>query len=311
MRFYKYIISTIICTALLFAIIFWSIVCCTKNVFDTNYCSVIQNKYDYLINSNEPKIIILSGSSSAFGLNQKMLEDATGYKVANMGLHAGFGYLFPTELAKANINEGDIVLLGYEIGWNEENGFEDFGTDLIMAGIDDNVTMYKHMPIYTWKNIIGYLLTYASKKNSNISAGGVYSSSAFDLSTGQMIYDRPDSIVYDPQKHGNCTINGSSISEPSIKYLKELKKYIESRNANVYFIAYPILEDSISNEDRDALVSLKLLEEKEIGIKYISNPTEYLMPANYMYDTIYHCNTEGETYRTKLLIEDLKRSNIA
>lgn len=51
--------------------------------------------------------------------------------VANLGLHAGFGHLFYAELAKANINEGDIVLLGYEYGW--QGVFQQLGTYVLKS----------------------------------------------------------------------------------------------------------------------------------------------------------------------------------
>ena len=46
------------------------------------------------ITVDEPKIIVISGSSSAFGLDQNMLEEATGYKVDNLGLQANIGPRF-------------------------------------------------------------------------------------------------------------------------------------------------------------------------------------------------------------------------
>lgn len=116
-KFIKYIITTLIISVLLFEGVFWGIMVQKKDVFDSSYQNVIVDKYRALENTNERKIIMVSGSSSSFGLDQNMLEMETGYKVVNLGLHAGFGHLFYSELAKENINPGDIVLLGYEYGW--------------------------------------------------------------------------------------------------------------------------------------------------------------------------------------------------
>lgn len=124
-----------------------------------------------------------------------------------------------------------------------------------------------------------------------------------------MILPRNSQIEYNPEIHNSIDLTNIVISEESEKYLKEYKNYVENKKAKVYFIAPPVLEDSIEN-DYAWFDYLKEVEEKTIGISYISNPREYVFPSKLMFDTIYHCNSEGERVRTELLIEDLKRANI-
>lgn len=143
-EYLKYLFLTLVIAFVVFETITLGILIYPRGRFHSSYQSMIQDKYRILKETNEPKIIIVSGSSSAYGLDQKMLEDATGYKVSNLGLHMGFGYLFFTELAKQNINAGDIVLVGYEYGW--QYGLDWIDQSLIMSGIDDNIEMYMAMP---------------------------------------------------------------------------------------------------------------------------------------------------------------------
>lgn len=278
-----------------------------SNVFHSSYQSVIQDKYKILKETDDPKIIIVSGSSSAFGLDQKMLEEASGYKVANLGLHAGFGHLFYSELAKANINKGDIILLGYEYGW-QNNGFEVVDQNLVMSGIDDDIEMYTQLPIKTWPGFIGYIFKYAETKNNYEDATGIYSREAFDEETGQMTMPRDYSMEY-VEDYGTVDLTNVEISASSQEYLKAFKKYVEDRGARVYFVAPPLIEDCIRC-DYEEFDKLKELEEKQIGIPYISNPTDYIFPADLMSNAIYHCNSKGEEVRTELLIEDLKRASV-
>ena len=76
--------------------------------------------------------------------------------MANLGLHAGFGYLFISELVKANINRGDIVFLGYEYGLPTD--FETLDQRLTMTGIDSDLEIYTRIPVERWKDFAGYLL---------------------------------------------------------------------------------------------------------------------------------------------------------
>lgn len=309
MKYIKFLSITIIMSAVLFQAIVCGIICEPKNVFDSSYQSVIQDKFRILQSTNDPKIIVVAGSNAAFGLNQKMLASATGYKVVNLGLHAGFGHLFYSELAKANINKGDIVLLGYEYGWQDEDGFRNLGADLIMSGIDDNISMYRYIPIDKWSIFLGYLFTYANTKNAYQPVTGQYSRDAFDSATGQMTFIRDYTMEYDAEQYGTVDISNVTISSQSIHYLKNFKKYVESKGASVYFIAPPLLIDSVTC-NYDEFEKLKVLEEENIGIKYISDPVQYLYPAKLMSNSLYHCNTAGESVRTQMLIDDLVNADV-
>lgn len=310
-QFIKYISTILILSILLISSTFIYIIKTDADVFQNSYQSVIADKYRILQQTNEPKIILVGGSSLAFGINQDMLENATGYKVVNLGLHAGFGTLFYSELSKENINPGDIVLLGYEYDWI--NGFDFLGQDLIMSGIGDNINMYKHIPANHWKDFIGYLPKFAELKASHDPSNdaGMYSKKSFDLQTGQMIKQRIETIDYVNNTAVQAEVNlaNATISDSSIEYLTDYKKYIESKGASVYFITPPLLDQAITcnYDDFDKLIKQ---EEAKIGIPYISNPIDYIFPQEYIYDSIYHCNSQGEIIRTELLINDIKQHHL-
>ena len=310
-QYIKYLTAVLILAFVIFEVIIFAIICYPKDVFDSAYQNVIVDKYRILQNTESPKIIVVSGSSSAFGLDQELLEKESGYNVVNLGLHASFGHLFNSELAKENINRGDIVLLGYEYIWQDEDGFESLGQDLIMTGIDDNIDIYKHIPVDHWKDFVGFIFKYAEKKYSFGGSSGIYSREAFDQQTAQMTMDRQYvmGVPYKKEAFGIIDITGVQISENSINYLSEYKKYVESRGANVYFISPPILKRAIAC-DYQEFENLKEQEIELIGIPYISNPEDYFFEDEYMSNSIYHCSTKGEKKRTELLIKDLRRADI-
>ena len=282
-----------------------------KGVFHQSYQSLIQDKYELLLNTNDPKIIFVAGSSGTFGLDQKMLEEASGYKVVNLGVHAGFGPIFFSEISKANINEGDIVLLAYEYNWYPDDGFDMVGTELIMTGIDDDIELYKYIPARKWPSFLGYIFTYATMKNYYQPPTGIYSREAFDEETTQLVMQRDEKMDYEAMKDKFEVIDlhDAVISDRSIKYLKEYKKYVEDRGAKVYFVAPPLIKNAVICSD-EAFRLFAKQEEEKIGIPYISDPSDYLYPEELMYDALYHCNSEGEKVRTGMLIEDLKNAGV-
>ena len=310
-KFIGLVLTTVLFTIIFMECIIMGILKFPKGVFHQSYQSLIQDKYDLLMNTDEPKIIFVAGSSGTFGLDQQMLEEASGYKVVNLGVHAGFGPIFYSEISKANINEGDIVLLAYEYNWYPDDGFDMVGTELIMTGIDDDIELYKYIPARKWPSFLGYLFTYATMKNYYQPPTGIYSREAFDEETTQLIMQRDEQMDYESMKDKFelIDLHNAVISDRSIEYLKEYKKYAEDRGAKVYFVAPPLIENAVICSDEDFRLFAKQEEEK-IGIPYISDPSDYLYPEELMYDALYHCNSEGEKVRTGMLIDDLKNAGV-
>lgn len=304
-KFLKYCLGCILAAFLLFETVCLGILLFPSGTFASSYQATIQDKERLLKETNDPKIIFVAGSSGAFGLNAPELEEASGYKVVNLGLHAGFGFSFISEIAKANINPGDIVLLGYEYYWTGEDAFTTIGVDLVMSGIDDRISMYRYVRLDQWKSVIGYLFSFAAQKNEYEGMDGIYSRSGFSEDGNQMIAERKESFTPDPDD--KSTID-PEVSSASRFYLLRLKKYVESRGADVYFVAAPYAAGSLDNvQDLQKLVQN---EESEIGIPYLSDPMEYELSDDLMFDTMYHCNSKGEKARTELLIQDLKRNGV-
>lgn len=308
-KFIGYIFETIVICIAMIIITFYGIVGFPKDVFSTSYQSVIQDKFRLLKETNTPKIIIVAGSNGAFGIDQHMLEEATGYKVVNLGLHAGFRHLFYTELSKANINPGDIVLLAYEHNWDDEVQFTSIGTDLVMTGIDSNIEMYKYMPMEVWPSILGNLGKHAYAKNTFQPAEGQYSREAFDSQTGQMVFTRNYNMSEHRENIEKNYFSDRHLSNETVRYLKEYKCYVEKKGAEVYFVSPPMLREAVA-DDICAVANLASLEEELIGIPYISDPLDYLYPETLMADGYYHCNDRGAEERTRQLINDLNDAGI-
>ena len=280
-----------------------------KPGFGDTYESVIQRKYEKLKNIEGPKIVIIGGSNAAFGIDVPLMEQETGYPVANMGMHAGFGKLFMTEVAKDHIGEGDIIILAYEYRVNSDD-FEELGdVELIMMGIDNKLEMYRVIPLKSFPLILGNVLPHLQKKvHRDHTETGIYSSASFD-EQGNLILKREKVIMGYDNPEGS--VQGFRMSNPDDKqeYLKEFREFVEGRGASVYFSA-PVLLDKAYVGTAEQLHTYTSELVAATGIPSISNPEDYLFPLEDMFDTVYHCNDKGERRRTELLINDLRRAGI-
>ena len=303
----QYLAGAVFTSVLVLVLFFLSVIVFPKDVFSSSYQAAIQRKFDYLMSIEEPKIIIIGGSSAGFGINEEYIEKATGYPVANLGLHAGFGALFPMELSKANINPGDIIILAPEWGWNNDR-YERVGADLIMSGIDSRLDIYRYVCTPQFLSaFIGYLPTYAEKKSIFTPVGGaIYSISSFD-ENGRMIVPRPN-MTFDYENnvdvYGEVWMESIEMDDTTVSYLTSYREFIESKGAHVYFAACPTYKAAVRSSDEN-FRKIAALEEEKTGIPYISDPSDYFFPDEYMFDTIYHCNNAGELHRSELLVQDL------
>lgn len=312
-KFVFYLSAVLLLVAASLSVLIYSIIFCNPGRFDYTYHSVLKQKFDHYLSIDEPKITIIGGSSAGFGINEALIEEETGYPVANLGLHAGFGSIVPTALSKANIQEGDIVLLAYEYVWySNSNCFEDFGTELVMSAFDNRIDMYKLLPLEFYPKMLGFLFEYAQLKQDATPVEGIYTSHSFD-ETGRMILDRPEPLFDYTQKDtsGFVTIDIADVqlNHETIAYLKDFKQFVESRGASVYFVAPPVWDAANMSAPED-FAKMVFDTESLIGIDYISNPLDYLFAGEYMYDTTYHCNNIGERMRSELLIQDLKNAGL-
>ena len=62
------------------------------------------------------KIVIIGGSSGAFGFNSRMIHEAFNMLVVNTSFHAGIGIRMQFELYKDLLQKGDIVIFCPEYG---------------------------------------------------------------------------------------------------------------------------------------------------------------------------------------------------
>ena len=83
--------------------------------YTNTFVGELDDKFERLTSIDEPKLVVVGGSSVAFGLESEILEKYVGMPVVNFGLYAALGTKVMLDLSKAGINEGDVVVLAPEL----------------------------------------------------------------------------------------------------------------------------------------------------------------------------------------------------
>ena len=228
--------------------------------------------------------------------------------VVNLGLHGGLGNAFHEDIAKQNINEGDIVVVCHT-----EYLDDDTIPDPALAWItyDYNKEVF---PIFRTKDYINMLRAYPTyvKKSMLLWITGSgneipdipYSRTAFN-EYGDVIHRSSDSLV-DDEYFENFSESAPLINDICVDRLNVLNDYCRERGAYLVVAGYPIAMGEYSDYKEEAYIAFQENLEESLNCPVISNFTEYFFPYDYFYDTNFHLNDRGVQVRTAQLISDIK-----
>ena len=274
--------------------------------YSLGYNAAIIDKVEKLKNTTSPKIILVGNSSLAFGIDSPYMEKELGYPVVNTGLYGGLKNEFAENVAKENIQPGDIVVISYitysndsiisnpGIAWMTiENHYELW--HLIDKKNYEN--MLKAFPKYILKCFRMYL-THAG----NADSGDAYSRIQFN-ENGDNIFDRPETQLSEDYFAG---ADMPEIDEDSIKRINAFNQYCLDHGATLVIAAMPIADGIYTAPKSDYESFEKELRDK-LDAPVISNFTDYFIPYKYFFDTEYHMTNDGVRIRTGLLIKDLQK----
>lgn len=293
------IILYVICFLLLVVL---PLVCLPLN--SDNYTLAQKEKMDLLAQTADtPRVVILGGSSCAFGFVSKALSDSLDMQVVNMGLHAGMGSKFIIDNYLSCLHEGDIVILSPEYenyfgegAYGEMVLVEVFLTDPFLYCSLLNVkqwrTMFLNLPSSLHKKIMYYLF---AKMET------IYNIDSFNC-YGDFVGHWGEENIYSKRKNQKILLG-----EINVDYIESLVcqlRYIQSQGANVYYLP-PVISESAFEQIEDKVLQvdsvLKLLD-----FPFICDPADMAYNDTLFYDTRYHLGKIGAKLRTLQVYSLLK-----
>jgi hypothetical protein len=271
------------------------------------------DKYDLLKNtqqSNLKRIILVGGSNVAFGFDSDMIAKETNKECINMGLLAGIGLDIYLNMVKKYGKNGDIIVLCLEFPLYSD---PDISYEHLLKIVENHYYLYQFIGIKQWASMLGkypnyvfdkmkYFLTHTQPVHYKNKA---YNRANFNKH-GDVSFERPDNIM----KKGFLVDKGTLISADIISYnfIKKINKfcdYVNKKGATVY-VSFPSRNESASNFSDKQINNFCIKLESELDAEIISDIYNYILPAQYFYDTNYHLNDKGVNLRTSILLKDLK-----
>ena len=309
MKALKVIITSLLCVIALI-LPFVTVICAgvlTPPQYSSTFVGALNEKYDRLHSVEGSKIVVVGGSSVAFGLDSEMLERYTGMPVVNFGLYAALGTKLMLDLSRSAIGEGDLVIISPELDPQTLSLY--FSAEQTLMALDDDFSMVWDIPAENKISLLGGMWSFAARKLKLIFGGtplnpdGVYNSANFN-EYGDLVYPRAENIMdvyYDANTPVNLT--SDTVSEDFIDYLNDYVRECERRGAKVFFAYCPLNEMAIVDDTLAESFHEFLRDSLECEV--IGTPREAIMNAGYFYDTNFHLNEAGATANTVRLTRDL------
>lgn len=280
--------------------------------YETGYNASILDKSARLNSINGPKIVLIGDSNVSFGFQSDLIEQAYGVPVVNMGLHGGLGNAFHEEMAKMNVQEGDIYVICHhtfadngkiddtELAWiTLENHFDLWS----LPSVQDIPGMAKAFPSYIKKASVLWakelINPEAAKSADAAEATTCYSRSAFNQ-CGDDIF---------PRENGTFTFTTQSVPEMNdtcINRLNKLNAYLAERGATMVVAGYPIGKGEFTPPEEEYVEFQQKLSDR-LDCQVISDYRDYFFDYSYFYNTELHLTNDGARLRTEQLIKDLEK----
>ncbi|MBQ8720399.1 MAG: hypothetical protein IJY65_05140 [Clostridia bacterium] len=277
--------------------------------YDNSFVGILDEKHDALLSEEDDKIVIVGGSSVAFGVDSDIIEKYTEMPVINFGLYAALGTKLMLDLSRGGIKEGDIVVIAPELDPQTLSLY--FSSEATWQAIDGDISMLSSVGADNYLSMLGGSWKYAKEKlgyflTEKPDPEGVYNAKNFD-ENGDLVYTRANNTMrtyYDP--NNMIDLSPDILSEDFADYLNEYISYCTSRGATVYFSYCPMnrmgLKKGVTDESAKAFETY--LKDK-INCTFISNINEYIYDAEYFYDTNFHLNDVGSILHSVNLTKDI------
>lgn len=292
--------------------ILYSIFFHTEYLDHTDYMSSIHDKIKLVKSTLSPKIIFIGGSNLAFGLNSAEIQKQLGFPVVNLALHANIGLQYMMDSVKPYISRNDIIVVipEYEQFYGTYYGQSELLKYLHTYPVGWRYVNWpqQYLNILKYSNLLIRKMLF-SKIDNTPKAGGIYTRKAFNSYgdvTSHLSESETDQII--KSKSVNRTRifkNCPGFNDNAILGLEAFQSYVNSRDAKFVFL-FPVRKDSAYQQlyAQHLTVYLKI---KESDIEFYSNPSDWIFPDSYFFDSDYHLNAFGRQVRTEKVIKELRK----
>ena len=262
------------------------------------YFNAYNKKCELLEKTPSPRIILISGSSGAFGFDSKRISDSLNLPVINTSMHAGVGLKFMIDDVATYLRKGDILVISPEFA---QFDIAPYGEALTLP-IQLKAMKYRSIHLLNEKQWRVFIKGIPElRKYKKASDNGRYTASGFNEYGDEVAHLTMPGIEIP-----NEIKKKRPLDEEFCNYFANKMKEIEQMGC-VVIVTPPAHCENLYNAEIDNIEGIcKKLE--ELGYPFNTDPHNHTIPDSCAFDTWYHLNRQGVEIYTGKIIEELKKT---
>jgi hypothetical protein len=291
------------------------------------------DKHRRLESAGSPKMVFVGGSGLMYGLDTVAVENALGMKTVNMGLDGFLGTRFLTNEVRDVVQEGDVVVLGFEY----EAWFENGPYDLIEGAGPDHLMLVKVRP-----QSLRYLTSFRQYYDLALAVPRAAQSKVLrlvDAGLDSILHRKRDedpatALIESIEVHAGFNEHGdlvnhlgkqwtyefadsspkmqgedAEVSERLVRLIQEFRSDMRSRGVTV--LVAPPPAPAPWYEANHASIEAAFTRVGSLfeggGVEgLIARPGKFVWARSYFFDDANHLNGDGRVLRTQAVIDSLR-----
>ncbi len=280
--------------------------------FEYDYSATIIDKHERLKSLKSPKIVLIAGSNYAYGINSELIEKAFNRPVVNMAVHYSVGSDFMLSQLEDYLNEGDIVIMGFEYIVNSrgdvnekllaEYYYPEAKNWLHFDSLFVELKARTHFRVTSYKRLINRMI----RRNEIIPT--VEDSTSYFFRKGINQYGDLIAHLNNPplKSFPNAKIDEKTSMKSTIKDMNDFTLKMAKKGVKCYY-SYPCFGQYSYKEDSIALSQIDN-ELRTLGrFKVLGKMNDFIYPDSLLQDMVFHLNAKGREVHTKKLIDELEK----
>lgn len=277
--------------------------------------ATISDKMHLLDSIPSPRLILMSGSSMAFGVDSDLLSKELEIPVINASLHFKLGSRFMMDQLRATVRKGDFVLITLEYVVSSKGKCEeklaaaDFYPPaknwIHFNSFSDKVGAYSTHRLVDFKLLMGEIWSRTRMKPISIDdSTSVFFRSCFSKN-GDLL-----GHLNNPQpKFEVPEISNEVEFSQQIKDLNDFGNFAKQQGVTVFFTFPSYVE---SGFERNIPVIKKIEKQYRNNLKFsiLGSPENSALDDSFFYDNPFHLNAQGRKIFSSRLIQLLEQKGI-
>jgi hypothetical protein len=270
-----------------------------------------------------PRLLLVGGSATLFGISAKEIQAQTGCHTINLAIHAALGTAYILHCAEEVAKPGDTVLLVleyelYTYGKLDSAWVPEPLVDYVVSrdpayfhclSIPEQWNLFMLIP--TSRIMDGLKTRFRAERPFNDSSAGIY-----NVYTVRHLNEWGDQTGHtkahrlarrDPIRQAKSVLGGGLPEHPQgFGAIESFCRWAQTNHVRV-LATFPNMCDQPEYHGPAAQRSIKTIEDlfARLGVPMVGDYTDAILPEEQFFDTMYHLTEEAALARTQRLIPKL------